>query len=185
MKFLESFRIDIRALNANKVRSALTMLGVIIGVAAIIALIGLLGFFSVWWLVFVVGVLVAIFLHELGHFVTARRTGMKATQFFIGFGPRVWSFRKGETEYGVKAIPAGGFVKIVGMTSLEEVDAADAHAPDGVAMVRVAEDNTVLLSIRRADLIRLASAASLTTRPSHSFSNSSSLDTMRSRCSAR
>ena len=52
------------------------------------ALIGVLGLFSIWWLVFVVGVLIAIFLHETGHFVTARWTGMKATQFFIGFGPR-------------------------------------------------------------------------------------------------
>ncbi len=53
----------------------------------VVALIGLLGLFSIWWLVFVVGVLIAIFLHETGHFVTARWTGMKATQFFIGFGP--------------------------------------------------------------------------------------------------
>jgi membrane-associated protease RseP (regulator of RpoE activity) len=50
---------------------------------------------------------------------------MKATQFFLGFGPTLWSRQKGETEYGIKAIPAGGFVKIVGMTSLDEVDPAD------------------------------------------------------------
>ena len=87
--------------------------------------IGVLGLFSIWWLVFVVGVLVAIFLHELGHFVTARWTGMKATQFFIGFGPRLWSFRRGETEYGVRALPLGAFVRIIGMNNMDEVDPAD------------------------------------------------------------
>ena len=74
---------------------------------------------------FVVALLVSVTLHEAGHFLTARRYGMKATQFFCGFGPTVWSRQRGETEYGIKAIPAGGFVKIVGMTSLEEVDPAD------------------------------------------------------------
>jgi membrane-associated protease RseP (regulator of RpoE activity) len=64
-------------------------------------------------------------LHEAGHFFTAKRFGMKVTQFFVGFGQTLWSRRKGETEYGVKAIPAGGFVKIVGMTELEDVDPAD------------------------------------------------------------
>ena len=63
-----------------------------------------------------------IFLHELGHFLTARLTGMKATEFFVGFGPRVWSFKRGETEYGIKAIPLGGYVKILGMTNLDKVD---------------------------------------------------------------
>lgn len=96
-----------------------------LGVLAIVALIGVLGLFSIWWLVFVVGVLIAIFLHELGHFVTARWSGMKATQFFIGFGPRVWSFRRGETEYGVRALPLGAFVRIIGMNNMDEVDPAD------------------------------------------------------------
>ncbi len=76
-------------------------------------------------LVFIVALLASVMLHEAGHFVTARRYGMKATQFFLGFGPTLFSRRRGETEYGVKAIPAGGFVKIVGMTPLEEVDPAD------------------------------------------------------------
>ena len=70
---------------------------------------------------FVVGVLISIFLHELGHFVTARWTGMKATQFFIGFGPRLWSFRAGETEYGVRALPLGAFVRIIGMNNMDDV----------------------------------------------------------------
>ena len=75
--------------------------------------------------IFVVALLISVMLHEAGHFATAKMFGMKATQFFVGFGRTIWSRRKGETEYGVKAIPAGGFVKIVGMTDLEEVDPAD------------------------------------------------------------
>ncbi len=74
---------------------------------------------------FVVALLVSVMLHEAGHFLTARRYGMKATQFFVGFGPTLFSRRRGETEYGIKAIPAGGFVKIVGMTPLEELDPDD------------------------------------------------------------
>ncbi|MFW2332605.1 M50 family metallopeptidase [Ilumatobacter sp.] len=96
-----------------------------IGVIAVVGLIALLGLFSIWWLVFVVGVLVAIFLHETGHFVTARWTGMKATQFFIGFGPRLWSFRRGETEYGVRALPLGAFVRIIGMNNMDDVEPGD------------------------------------------------------------
>ena len=76
-------------------------------------------------LAFFVALLVSVTLHEAGHFLTARRYGMKATQFFVGFGPTVWSRRRGETEYGIKAIPAGGFVKIVGMTPLEELEPGD------------------------------------------------------------
>ena len=74
---------------------------------------------------FVVALLLSVMLHEFGHFATAKHYGMKATKFFVGFGPTLWSRRKGETEYGVKAIPAGGFVKIIGMTPLEEVDPGD------------------------------------------------------------
>src|SRR4051794_15833038 len=66
-----------------------------------------------------------IMLHELGHFLTAKRTGMKVTEFFVGFGPRIWSFTRGETEYGIKALPLGGYCKIVGMTNLEDVDPTD------------------------------------------------------------
>jgi membrane-associated protease RseP (regulator of RpoE activity) len=75
--------------------------------------------------IFVLALLFSIMLHEAGHFFTAKKFGMKVTQFFVGFGQTLWSRRKGETEYGVKAIPAGGFVKIVGMTELEDVDPAD------------------------------------------------------------
>ena len=76
-------------------------------------------------LIFAVGILVSVCLHEAGHLLTAKRFGMKATQYFAGFGPTLWSFRRGETEYGLKAIPAGGFVKIIGMTPLEAVAPED------------------------------------------------------------
>src|SRR5207244_11876420 len=73
----------------------------------------------------IVGLIITIMLHEWGHYIAAKKSGMKVTEFFLGFGPRVWSFRRGETEYGVKAIPAGGYVRIVGMNNLEEVDPED------------------------------------------------------------
>ena len=97
----------------------------LIGVIGVAALIGVLALFNIWWFVFVVGVLISIFLHELGHFMTSRWTGMKATQFFIGFGPRLWSFRKGETEYGVRALPLGAFVRIIGMNNMDDVPPED------------------------------------------------------------
>jgi membrane-associated protease RseP (regulator of RpoE activity) len=73
-------------------------------------------------LAIIFGIVALIMLHEAGHYFTAKRAGMKVTEFFLGFGPRVWSFRRGETEYGVKVIPAGGYVRIVGMSNLEDVD---------------------------------------------------------------
>src|SRR5438067_1847636 len=73
----------------------------------------------------VVGIVVMVMLHEAGHYAMAKRSGMKVTEYFLGFGPRLWSFRRGETEYGVKAIPAGGYVRIVGMSNVDEVDPAD------------------------------------------------------------
>jgi membrane-associated protease RseP (regulator of RpoE activity) len=76
-------------------------------------------------LLIVVGIILMVMLHEFGHYFVAKRSGMKVTEFFVGFGPRLWSFRRGETEYGVKAIPAGGYVRIIGMTNMEEVDPAD------------------------------------------------------------
>jgi membrane-associated protease RseP (regulator of RpoE activity) len=77
-------------------------------------------------LVVVLAIVVMITLHELGHYLTAKAAGMKVTEFFLGFGPRLWSFRKGETEYGIKAIPAGAYVKIVGMHNLDlDVDPAE------------------------------------------------------------
>jgi membrane-associated protease RseP (regulator of RpoE activity) len=76
-------------------------------------------------LIVIVSLIVIVMVHELGHFATAKWSHMKVTEYFVGFGPRLWSFRRGETEYGVKVIPAGGYVKIPGMTNLEEIDPAD------------------------------------------------------------
>ncbi|MFI5692672.1 M50 family metallopeptidase [Kribbella sp. NPDC051586] len=64
---------------------------------------------------FVLGVLISVALHEMGHMLPAKAFGMKVTQFFVGFGRTLWSTKRGETEYGIKAIPAGGFVRIIGM----------------------------------------------------------------------
>jgi len=77
-------------------------------------------------LIMLIAVVVSLMLHELGHFLTARATGMKVTEFFLGFGPKIWSTQRGETEFGIKAIPIGGYNRIVGMDPLEEVDPEDA-----------------------------------------------------------
>ena len=66
-------------------------------------------------LVMVVGIAVSIALHEVGHLVPAKRFGVKVTQYMVGFGPTLWSRRRGETEYGVKAVPLGGYVRMIGM----------------------------------------------------------------------
>jgi membrane-associated protease RseP (regulator of RpoE activity) len=107
--------------SASSSRFALLRLGV--GIAAIVAIFLAFGLGD---LLLVILVLIAmVMLHELGHFATAKWAKMKVTEYFVGFGPRLWSVRRGETEYGVKAIPAGGYVRIVGMSSLEELEPDD------------------------------------------------------------
>ncbi|MBT2442832.1 site-2 protease family protein [Streptomyces sp. ISL-36] len=64
---------------------------------------------------FALGLLVSIAWHELGHLSTAKLFGIRVPQYMVGFGPTVWSKRKGETEYGIKAIPAGGYIRMIGM----------------------------------------------------------------------
>jgi membrane-associated protease RseP (regulator of RpoE activity) len=76
-------------------------------------------------IVFVIGVAASIGLHELGHMYPARKFGIKVTQYFIGFGSTIWSTKRGETEYGLKMIPLGGYVKLVGM--LPPAKGADPH----------------------------------------------------------
>ena len=66
-------------------------------------------------LVVVVGVALSIALHEIGHLVPAKKFGVKVSQYMVGFGPTVWSRRRGETEYGIKAVPLGGYVRMIGM----------------------------------------------------------------------
>jgi membrane-associated protease RseP (regulator of RpoE activity) len=85
--------------------------------------------FGLWagkgYLIIIAALTVMIFLHELGHYLAAKWSGMKVTEFFLFFGPKIWSFRRGETEYGIKLIPVGAYVRIIGMNNLDEVDPAD------------------------------------------------------------
>jgi membrane-associated protease RseP (regulator of RpoE activity) len=69
----------------------------------------------VGWVVLLVGLLISIGLHEMGHMIPAKKFGVRVSQYFVGFGPTLWSKQGKETEYGVKAIPLGGYVKLVGM----------------------------------------------------------------------
>ena len=101
----------------------LALVRLVVGAALVVALA--VATHAVPVLIVVVALVVMVMLHELGHLLTAKLGHMKVTEYFLGFGPRLWSIRRGETEYGVKAIPAGGYVKILGMTSAEEVDPAD------------------------------------------------------------
>jgi membrane-associated protease RseP (regulator of RpoE activity) len=100
--------------------------GSIIGLLALIGVFVLLGVKGGAAALLVVGLIIfSVVIHEFGHFLTAKRSGMKVTEFFLGFGPRIFSFRVGETEYGVKPLWAGAYVKIIGMSNLEEVDPAE------------------------------------------------------------
>ncbi|RYB95429.1 RIP metalloprotease [Nocardioides oleivorans] len=93
---------------------------------------------------FVVAILVSIGLHEFGHLVPAKKFGCKVPQWFIGFGPTVWSKQIGETEYGVKAIPLGGYVKIVGMLppGAEDLVEETTYDEDGEPVHRIRRSNT-------------------------------------------
>ncbi|MGH3620977.1 MAG: M50 family metallopeptidase [Sciscionella sp.] len=76
---------------------------------------------------FALGIGISVAIHEAAHLGTAKIFGMKVRRYFIGFGRKIWSFRRGETEYGLKLIPAGGFCDIAGMTALDEL-APDEHS---------------------------------------------------------
>ncbi len=100
----------------------------VIGTAAIVVLaVALHGLATLGVVVAIVALIVA---HEAGHFIAAKRFGMKVSEFFVGFGPKIWSVRKGETDYGIRALPLGGYVRIVGMNNLESVDPADEARTD-------------------------------------------------------
>src|SRR5258707_2587305 len=81
--------------------------------------------FVIGIVLFALAILISVALHECGHMWVALGTGMKVRRYFVGFGPTLFSFRRGETEYGLKAIPAGGFCDIAGMTALEELSDPD------------------------------------------------------------
>ena len=72
-------------------------------------------------LAFVIALLLSVMIHEFGHYITAKKYGMRVSEFFLGFGKRLWSFTRGETEFGIKAIPAGGYCRIEGMTATDEM----------------------------------------------------------------
>ncbi|CAN2209161.1 COG0750 Predicted membrane-associated Zn-dependent proteases 1 [Candidatus Nanopelagicaceae bacterium] len=72
-------------------------------------------------LAFIFALLFSVMVHEFGHYLTARKFGMRVSEFFLGFGTRIWSRQRGETEFGIKAIPAGGYCRIEGMTPDDEM----------------------------------------------------------------
>ena len=76
-------------------------------------------------LAFAIALLLSVMLHEFGHYITAKRFDMKVTEFFLGFGKRIWSYTRGETEFGIKAIPAGGYCRIEGMTPRDQMPAGE------------------------------------------------------------
>jgi membrane-associated protease RseP (regulator of RpoE activity) len=78
--------------------------------------------------------IVLVVVHEFGHFIAAKLSGVKVTEFFVGFGPRIWSFRRGDTEYGFKWLLIGGYVKVLGMNPEETVPPEDfPHSYKGVS----------------------------------------------------
>jgi membrane-associated protease RseP (regulator of RpoE activity) len=77
--------------------------------------------FVIGIVLFALAILISVALHECGHMWVARATGMKVRRYFVGFGPTLWSTRRGEIEYGVKGVPLGGFCDIAGMTPVEEL----------------------------------------------------------------
>ena len=104
-----------------RLRSSLGTGVVIVALAALVA--------AAWRYPLVVAAACALagilFMHELGHFVAARSVGMKVTEFYLGFGPRLWSVERGETAYGLRILPLGAYVRIIGMSRTDRVDPGD------------------------------------------------------------
>ncbi len=118
-------RLDSMVLGDTKLAEPTGSVTNVPALIALLAFFGLIGWLGLTYLVFVFGLIGMIFLHELGHFMTAKWTGMKSTQFFIGFGPTIISRTRGEVEFGIKALPLGAFVRIIGMSNLDPVDPED------------------------------------------------------------
>jgi len=79
-----------------------------------------------WALPLVLFLVIAMVMgHEFGHYITAKRSGMKVTDFFVGFGPVLWSTTRGETRYGIRALLLGGYVKVPGMTWYDKIEPED------------------------------------------------------------
>lgn len=111
---------------------------------------------------FVASIVIAIVIHEAGHLVSAKLTGMRADRFFVGFGPTLWSTRRGETEYGIKAVLLGGYVRIVGMGDGDEV--LQPPLVDALPEVRDAEDARRWWPALDAELARRGTPPSLAVR---------------------
>jgi membrane-associated protease RseP (regulator of RpoE activity) len=104
----------------NGSRSSLALL-----LASVVAIAAALTWAGGWALPVVIGALLVMVMgHEFGHYITAKRAGMQVTDFFVGFGPVVWSIQRGETRYGIRALWLGGYVKVPGMTWTDSVDPA-------------------------------------------------------------
>ena len=114
---------------------------------------------------FALAILVSVSLHEAGHMVTAKAFGMKVTRYFVGFGPTLWSFKRGETEYGIKGIPLGGFCKIVGMTPQDD-DVAPEDEPRAMWRFPVWK-RTIVMAAGSATHFLLAIVAPLARRDLH------------------
>jgi RIP metalloprotease RseP len=103
--------------------------------------------FFVGAILFAVGIAISVALHECGHMWAAQATGMKVRRYFIGFGPKIFSWRRGETEYGLKALPLGGFCDIAGMTALDEL------APDEVERAMYRQTTWKRLTVMFAGIV--------------------------------
>src|SRR5438270_11893420 len=106
---------------------------------------------------FVAILVVLVVIHELGHFVTAKLAGVKVLEFGIGYPPRLWGKKLGETEYTINALPLGGFVRMLGETDAREVDPQEAAEGDSdrragamntAAAVRAAEEDPRTLAAK-------------------------------------
>jgi regulator of sigma E protease len=108
----------------------------------------------------ILGLLLLVFLHELGHFVAAKRTGMRALRFFVGFPPALVSRRFGDTEYGIGMVPLGGFVKIPGMLRPEP---SDLWAIDDILDRResLSTEDASAIGIARDEIARLIAASDI------------------------
>lgn len=102
-----------------------TALGVVIAVVVGALVLSWFNSTAFGVVLMILAIILVVMLHEAGHLIAGRLAGMKCTEYFVGFGPRIWSFKRGETEYGIKAIMVGGYVRVLGMSNLEEVDPAD------------------------------------------------------------
>jgi membrane-associated protease RseP (regulator of RpoE activity) len=107
----------------SKTETRRSLIALLVGTVAVVALLTWLDGWALPLVIF--AIIFIVMAHEFGHFITAKRAGMKVTDFFVGFGPVIWSTTIGETRYGVRAILAGGYVKVPGMTWTEEIPPED------------------------------------------------------------